>query len=206
MVVYTNNGYPSLTDDGKVRTCCCGCASFEFTVLMTYDGGSISGTSGNHTLAESIVAGATGCGPLSWYFSENTLALLAAHSVEKRSCDGPCGESYAQKTASYIYGKFRYPYFTNPATMAATVGYECNRLFSYTRRPSVNLRVSQLVVSGLGGRTIHVRYRRTGYDAGTTPWLDTAADGTYADPTGSTVFEGGTSGTNTNLYVEFYFT
>ena len=205
MVVYTNNGHPSLTDDGKVRTCCCGCARFEFTVVLSWDGGDISGASGDHALAGNIAAGATGCAALSFSYREATLADLGAHSVPKASCESPCGESFLQKTASYITGRFRYPYFTNPATMAATIGYECDRIFSWTRRPSVNLRVSQLVVSGLGGRTIHVRYRRTGYDPGVSPWLDTANDGTYSDPSGATVFEGGSSGTNTNLYAEIYF-
>lgn len=196
-----------LVDGNKLRGCCCDCFAVQFSVAFTYDGGNISGTSGDHTISGQIENGATDCGTLAFSVTKPTFAEVAAASVAADACDGPCGRSSIGKTGYLIDGKFHVAYRTNPASNAATVAYECNRLFSWTRRPSVNFRVSQLIVSNLpAGHTLNVRYRRTGYDSGTTPWTSVTQDGTYADPTGSSVWEGGTAGTNTNLYVDFYFT
>lgn len=196
-----------LVDGNKLRGCCCQCPSIEFTVVFSYDGGSISDTSGSHTILGNISADATGCQALSFSSTAETFAAVAAATSGPFSCEGACGSASLEKRASSISGVIRAAVATSPASIAASVGYECNRLFSWTRRPSVNFRVSRLVVSGLpAGRTLNVRYRRTGYDPGTTPWIAVTQDGTYADPAGSSVFEGGTTGTNTNLYVDFYFT
>lgn len=196
------NGALALSPD-----CCCDCFDARFTVVFSYDGGNISGTSGDHTISAQIETGATDCGTLAFSVTKPTFAEVAAAGAATDTCVGPCGTSGVGKTGSSVNGRFRVPYRTTPASNAASVGYECNRLFSWTRRPSVNFRVSQLVVSNLpAGRTLNVQYRRTGYDPGVAPWLAVTQDGTYADPTGSSVWEGGTAGTNTNLYVDFYFT
>lgn len=196
-----------LVDGDKLRGCCCGCPRIDFSVVFSYYGGNISATSGDHTILGDISADATGCGSLSFSSTAETFAAVSATSAGPYGCDGACGRSTIEKRASRIDGTFRAAVATTPATNAATVGYECNRFFSWTSRPSVNFRVASLVVAGLpAGRTLNVRYRRTGYDPGTTPWIAVTQDGAYADPAGSSVFEGGTTGTNTNLYVDFYFT
>lgn len=207
MIVYTNNGYPSLTADGKVRTCCCGCASFEYTVLFTYADGYVLEPWGDHTIYDRIVAGATGCGALYESVTRDTLQNVAAAAWSKEGCDGPCGESYTQKRASYVDGRFRYPYKTTPMSLAADVGYECNRFYSGELGPTwARFELSRLVVSGIGQNVLHVRYRRAGQNPGTFPVMDVSADGTYADTGGITANLGGTAGTNESIYVEFYFT
>ena len=214
MIVRTNNGYPSLTADGKVRACCCGCLDVRFNLLF---GRATIGSpidcpiynpTGNHSMNAVIDAASTQCGALSFSITNDTLEQLVNRNVSETSCEGSCGEARLSKAQSLVSGRIAYP---GPAHgNAFTCEYQCNRIFTHPSGcvPAVWFRFGTITVSGLpAGIQIRAQYRTTGRFPDSRVWLDISQDGTYGDdPQSFVVSEPGTFDGNQPVYAEIFFT
>lgn len=205
MIVRTTNGHPSLTQDGKVRACCCGCVDVVFEIWLGYTNGNITGVQGDHTITAVLSDAATKCGRLSFSLTKPLASELLATNVAERSCEGPCGHASLSKIGSII-GRVRFP-----ATEIGTpvlVQYSTTRTFEATMNPSFTLGFGAISVSGLSaaGRRLFARYRSTGHFPGTRDWINVATDGTYGrDANGYQVQEGGTDIQHSDIFAEMYF-
>lgn len=206
MIVRTNNGYPSLTADGKIRECCCGCLDVQFSVLCVERVGQVYNATGSHTMNAVIDTASTKCGALSFSITNDTAAELTSRSVQQISCDGPCGTARLAKEQGLVLGRIRYP---GPANGDAfLLEYKCNRFYTYSTMPGYGFKFGGISVSGLpGGIQLRAQYRVGGSSPDTRVFLDISQDGTYAaDPVGMVIGEPGTPTGNSPVYAEIFFT
>ena len=213
MIVRTNNGYPSLTADGKIRECCCGCAKCTIEMLVSYDAHTVLNPAGNHKIFGQLQYDATLCDNIASNVVAETIAATVNGVGPLSSCtSAKCGESHVKKDGQYVFATFRNFAKSTGVLNTATFwcGYECNRTFTVQDEPpSITLRVNSVTFEGLEelGLTAYGIYEEVGSTVVDHAWsLGTITqDGTYTGELGRTVYEYGRPKTNTDLYFHLYF-